>query len=427
ITVQLNPAAVWSDGTPVTSRDVAFTIETLQTQGAPFYRQALKDVATTILSDREIEIRAATPGDRDFIGRIGRIPIQSSAYWSAGDVAAATETPPPGSGPYLVEDYSINRFIKFRRNPNYWGQDLPVNRGRWNFDEINIQYIRSQDTALEAFLADDVDFRIETNAQPVEKHFAQPAVSDGRIQKETRPLDNFGRSVSLIYNLRRKPFDDIRVRRALALVYPSEFVLNTIFGGAFDPHDGAFGGTVFEAQGRAADTEWAIIAASLSDADAGLRETPSPGAAEASQRERLLRASELLDEAGLEVADGRRLNPDGEPWVIDAIYTRPVYDRALSAFANNLERLGIELRYRALEPASGAQRLLAKDFDVTLLSWTLSRTPGLAEGLLWGSALADMPRSYALAGVRDPALDAAITAMQAARDADSQSRPSARP
>ncbi len=420
VTFTLRPEARWHDGKPITSDDVVFTFETLKAQGAPFYRQVLRAVSVEAPNLQTVEFRRDGPPDRNFISLVGTLPVHPVHYWRKRSVADASEAPPVGSGPYRVLSVDPGKTLVLERVSDYWGADLAVNRGRWNFDRIEVDYYRDNRVALEAFKAGDFDLRQETNAILWATGYNGALLRDGQIDKSEFALDMPRRLQTLVFNLRRPSFADRRVRRALALAYDPDFTIETLFAGLYKPLESIFGDSQLAARYTIDDAEQALVNAYLGDLPSEIQASPGPaGMLGRSQRERLSEAAALLDQAGFVVRDGLRIDPGTDaPWRIDLIYREPAMDRVLGPYAQTLEKLGITLDYRTMDPASAARRILDHDFDMTVLGWSPSKLPGLAETLLWGSALADRKGSYALAGAKDPALDAALAAMTAARTED---------
>lgn len=386
VAFRLRPEARWHDGAPVTARDVAFTFDTLKEQGAPFYRQSYRAITVEAPDDRTVVFTSATAGDRELVGLVGAMPVHPVHVWRDGAAQTATLAPPVGSGPYRVARIDAGRTVVLERVEDYWGRDLPVNRGRWNFGTVTFDYYRDDGVALQALIADRIDLRVEDDATRWLTAYDSPPLRDGRIRRTVQRLPGPGAVTGLVFNLRQPRFQDPRVREAVALAYDFERANQLLFGGLYGRVDSLYGGG-------------------------------GPGASPPDERRAALRrAAALLDEAGFPVRDGRRVDAgNGEPFTIEVAYLDHTLVRVLGLFEAELARLGIALAYPSLEPSAARSRLLDHRFDMAALSWSPSRLPGRAERLLWGSALADRPGSYALAGARDPALDAAIDAMLSAR------------
>lgn len=423
VSFTLRENARWRDGEPVTTEDIVFTFRTLREQGAPFYRQALRHYQVETGGPREVTFTARR-ADRDMVRVVGTLPIQPAHFWSDRDLSGHGLTPPLGSGPYRVEKVDAGKSVTLSRNADYWAADLPVNRGRFNFDRITTAYYRDDSVALEAFRAGDYDLRREETPAQWARGYDGPALRGGEIERDAIETKTAGQMTLLVFNLRREPFDDRRVRRAISLAYDFGWTNDNLMYGLVKPVESVFGETDFAARGKASAAERRILAPHADSLPEGLFEAADPGLRGGidSRRAAMAKADRLLQEAGFSVADGERVSDEtGAPLEIHLLNYHPSLTRILGPFAKNLERLGITLSYPLRDTATGMRRTLDHDFDMTVLKLNRSprAVPGNAESLLWGSALADRKGSYALAGAKDAALDATLREMIAARDMQS--------
>ncbi|MBJ3774413.1 extracellular solute-binding protein [Acuticoccus mangrovi] len=412
IVFHLHGDARWHDGQAVSAADVVFTLETLKAKGAPFYRQAFRPLSVEAVDARTVVVRNARTGDRDVMRRLATIPIHAEHAYRDGSPAA-----PLGSGPYRMATVEAPRLLVLERAADYWAAEHPVNRGRWNFDRIEIDYYRDANVALEAFKADEADVREEDSPTRWSEAYPEAALSSGAMRRQASPTLSVGALNGLVANLRRPLTADRRVRLALALAYDFGEANRLLFHGAYKPLQSVFAGTPLAAEGVAGEGERALLgadvdAATLADPDpfAGL---PAPGS-----REALAYASRLLDEAGYPVVDGVRRDAAGAPMRLEVLLMTPNFEKPTAWLSRAARRLGVELVETRTDPATASRRMLGKDFDLAGLTWTPARLPGTAERLLWHSALADMPNSYALAGLHDPAVDRTIEALEQAADPD---------
>ena len=415
----LRPGARWHDGEPVTAADVAFTFRTLREQGAPFYRQALRHYELELTGPMAIAFRVRGEARRDMVRILGTLPIQPEHFWAARELSDHGMMPPLGSGPYRIDKADPGQSVSLVRVADYWGQDLMVNRGRFNFERISIDYYRDDSVALEAFRAGDFDLRIENTAAQWARGYDGPALRSGAIRRDVIETKTPGQLNTLVFNLRRPPFDDRRIRQAISLAYDFKWTNKNLMYGLNEPVDSVFGDTAFAARGPASDAQRKLLAQVVSELPEGALRMADPGLREdiASRRAALAKADRLLRAAGFPVKDGQRVSAEtGERLEIGLLNYNPSLIRILGPFAKNLERIGINLRYPLVDPATGTRRTLDHNFDMAVLKWSPRAVPGNAESLLWGSALADRKGSYALAGAKDPALDAALEAMVTARD-----------
>lgn len=419
ITFEIHPDAHWHDGRPVQARDVVFTFETLKARGAPFYRQAFRTLEVTAEGEDRVVFLNARDGDRDVVRRIATIPIHPEHVWG-NDPETGNGALPVGSGPYRIASIDAPRQLVLERVADYWGRDLPVNRGRWNADRLVVDYYRDVTVALEAFRADDYDIRTEDDPTRWQSGYAGPALASGAILREEVEGRGVGSLHGLVFNMRRPLLADRRVRVALALTYDFEAVNRTIFGGAHRPFVSVFGDTELAAEGPAGQGERALIGEAddlpqqtLATPDP-LADLPRPGT-----REARTVATRLLEEAGYDYADGRLVNlASGRPIELRLVSPNPAYDRALGWIERAFGGIGVRLVRVQGDPASAARQMLDRDFDLATLSWSPSELPGTAERLLWHSDLAEQEGSYALSGIRSPTLDAAIEALETARSED---------
>lgn len=417
LSFRLNELARWHDGQPVTADDVVFTFETLKTEGQPFFRQAFRTLTVRADSTRQVTILNERPGDRDMVRRIAALAIHPAHIWR-DRVDPMLPEALVGSGPYRLAEAEAPRRLVLERQPDYWAADLPVNRGRWNFDRVIVDFYRDGDVALEAFMANDYDVRQENSPARWRTGYSGPALTSGEIVQVESPHPDRGRVHGLAINTRRPALADRRVRLALRLAYDFESLNSTLFHGAYQRFDSVFGESGLAAFGPAEADEQDVIARSPEPLDAAaladpdpLADLPTPGS-----RQALAEAGRLLDEAGYPIQDFQRVDPaNGRPLAFSVVSLTPLYDRPLTWLISAWERIGISVSRVQTDQASASRRLLARDFDFATLTWEPARLPGTAERLLWHSELAESPRSYALSGVSSPTLDAAIEALEQAR------------
>jgi microcin C transport system substrate-binding protein len=419
IVFDLHDNARWHDGKPVRAEDVVFTFEILKSRGAPFYRQAFRTLTIISNGPRQVVFRSDGAGDRDIVRRIATIPIHPAHFWR--DEPDSQKRTPLGSGPYQIESVDAPSRLVLSRVEDYWGADLGVNRGRWNFDRLVFDYFREGNVALEAFKADLYDVREEADTRRWDSGYAGPALSAGDIRRREASQLSGGTVHGIVFNLRRAPLDDRRVRLALTLAYDFDAVNRTMFGGAYRRLDSVFGASGLSARGSAGPREREIWDGLVGGVEPAVLDDPDPmsGLPPAGTREALALADRLLIEAGYGVNDGKRVNGEtGAPLVLRLVSPRPVYNRTIAWLQRAWQRLGIDLSWGQIETAAATRRMLDRDFELATLSWSPARLPGTTERLFWHSGLADSSHSYALSGVKNPALDAAIEAMEVSRAPD---------
>lgn len=417
IDMELDPEARWHDGRPVVAEDVRFTFETLKAAGAPFYRQAFLPLTVEVADDRRVAILNSRTGDRDLVRRLATIPVHPAHVWRDGPPADASGI--VGSGPYRVAVAEPPRLV-LERVPDYWALNHGVNRGRWNFDKLDFDHHRDATVALEAFRGGASDVRFEDDPGRWRTGYDGPALASGAIRRIEAKGTGSGALTGLVFNLRRPSLARRNVRLALHLLFDFAEMNRLLYDGAYSPFASVFGETELAAEGAAGADERALLrdagatlpAAALADPD------PLDGLPAAGSREALALASRLLDEEGFVLDGSVRVGPDGTPLRFEVVAPDPRMDRPVDWLARSARRIGVDLRRVQADPNTAGARMLGRDFDLAALAWEPQPLPGTAERLLWHSALADAPDSYALAGLRDPVVDAAVKGMERARAAD---------
>ncbi|MEM7693090.1 MAG: extracellular solute-binding protein [Pseudomonadota bacterium] len=404
-TFTLRDAARWHDGRPVSAHDVAFTFATLKDEGAPFYRQAFAPLTAIAESDTRVRIENSRIGDRDLMRKIATIPIHPKHLWRDGRPDAVV-----GSGPYRAVRIEPPGRLVLERVPDYWGKDLGPNRGRWNFDTLDIRLYRDDTAGFQAFTAETVDVHRERDAARWRTGYAGAWFETGRARREEGDAPGVGTVLGLVMNTRRAPFGDVRVREALALAFDEARAAADLLDGSVKPFKSVFSGTPLEAKGAASAAERALLGP-FEDAPAD----PFAAGPARGSREALRRASALLDAAGLTLDGAVRPGPDGGPLRVEVLISRLEAEPALGWYQTALRRLGVDLVLTRGDSALLGRRMLDRDFDMATLSWSPAALPGTAERLLWHGALAQSPASYALSGIDHPALNGAIEALEAAR------------
>jgi peptide/nickel transport system substrate-binding protein len=416
----LDPRAKFSDGHAVTAEDVIFSWQLLRDKGRPNYRTYYAKVRRAeARGERIVRFDLEGADDRELPLILGLMPILPKHATDPSAFEQTSFTPPLGSGPYRAAEVRAGESVLLKRNPDYWGRDLGVNQGYWNFDEIRFEYYRDGNAEFEAFKKGLVDVRAETDPGRWKTAYDVPAVRDGRILKEAfstglpRPLTAF------VFNTRRPVFADIRVREAIGLLFDGEWVNHNFFFDLYRRTASYFEGSELSARGRAADErERALLApypeAVRLDVLAG---TWSPPISDGSGRDRntLRRALALLDAAGYEL-DGTELRQrsTGRELGFEILVTAKDEERLALAFAHHLLRAGIKARVRMVDAVQYEQRRQTFDFDMLRYQWSESLSPGNEQSFYWGSAAADEPGSRNYMGVRSNAVDAMIRALLAA-------------
>ena len=412
-TFALRPDAAFSDGTQLTARDVAYSMLTLRDAGHPQLAIPLRALADAeVVDDRTVRlVFDGSQSPRNILTVAGVTPIVSADYFETREFEGRHGAPIPGSGPYEVGAFEFGRFIEYRRRPDYWGIDLPVNRGINLFETIRVEFFAERQVALEAFKKGDLNFREEFTSKTWATAYDFPAVRDGRVVKEVLPGETRPSLRVLALNMRREPFDDARVRRAVNLAFDFEWTNENIFYGAYARSQSPFMNSEFMTEGPPDEAELALLEPLRELVPAAAFEPPAaqPVSDGSGSDRRLLReAAGLLREAGFE-REGGRLVRNGEPLAIEILVNAPVFERVLNPYIENLRRIGIDATLRLVDPAQFANRLDGFDYDMILGAVGLTATP--TEDSLYnlfhsGSAADPGARNYA--GISDPAVDALI-------------------
>ncbi|MEZ5874225.1 MAG: extracellular solute-binding protein [Hyphomicrobiales bacterium] len=419
VTFYLRPEARFSDGSPLTADDVVFSFEVLKEKGHPIYHQTLRDVVKAEALDPHT-VRYTFEGDlvRDLPLTVAGLPIFSKTYYSTKPFDQTTMEPPLGSGPYVIDNFAQGRTIVYRRDPDYWAKDLPVNRGRYNFDKIRYEYFRDRTAGMEAFKAGAYDFREEFTSKVWATEYDFPATRDGRVKKEVLPDETPSGTQGFFINTRRDKFKDQRVREALDLAFDFEWTNRNVFYGLYDRTQSYFENSPMKAEGAPSPQERALLEGLGAPVpEAALETAYLPPITDGSGQDRnlLIKAGKLLDEAGWTVKNGVRVNDKGEPLKIEFLMFEPTFERVIAPYVRNLKLLGIDARMRMVDPAQYQQRLKDFDFDITTQRYVMRNTPGVELRSYFGSAAADTSGSLNLAGISDPAVDALIERVVAAK------------
>jgi peptide/nickel transport system substrate-binding protein len=422
VTFRLNPAARFSDGKPVTPADLLFSWQILRDKGRPNYRTYYSKVAKAEAIDaRSIRFDLTGADDRELPLILGLMPILPRHATDPATFEDTTFTPPTGSGPYIITEVRPGDSVTFKRNTNYWGRSLPINRGLWNFSEIRFDYYRDSNTQFEAFKKGLCDARVETDPGRWQTAYDFPAIRDGRVVKEAfhygLPKGMYG----LVFNTRRPVFADIRVRQALLTLFDFEWINHSFFFDRYRRVDSYFADSELSSRGRVADDEERRLLAPFPDAvrDDILNGMWSPPVSDGSGRDRgaLRKALSLFKQAGYQLRGTQLVHREtGRVFTFEFLTTTRDQERLALAFARNLKRAGIEIQSRLVDATQYERRRLTYDFDMIEYRWEQSLSPGNEQSFYWGSAAADADGTRNYMGVKSKAVDAMIAALLSARD-----------
>ena len=423
IIFNINPKAAFSDGKPITADDVLFSWELLRDKGRPNHRSYYAKVKTAEkLSDRRV--RFVLDGeDREMPLILGLMPVLPKHATNTETFDQTTLQPLMGSGPYTAANVDPGRLIVYRRNPDYWGRDLPVNVGRFNFDEVRFDYYRDTIAMFEAFKSGAIDFWNEEDPARWASGYDIPAVRDGRIVRTTFDIGLPAGMTALAFNTRREVFANPLVRQALILLFDFEWVNRNLYHGLYDRTQSYFERSELSSHGKPADAREQVLLQPFADAikpeimNGSFSFPVSDGSGQ--DRANMRAAFDLLKQAGY-VLKGRTLvkGDTGAPLSFEILATSPAQERFLGGFVSTLSRLGIAARIRIADSAQYQQRLNNYDFDMIQASWPSSLSPGNEQIFRWDSHMARQDGTYNWAGVANPAVDAMIQAMLAEREQD---------
>jgi microcin C transport system substrate-binding protein len=407
---ELRPEARFSDGSGVTAADVVFSFNILVTKGSPLYRIQFADVAKVeATAQRTVRFTFKTKNNRELPLILGSLPVLSEAYWKDKDFAATTLQIPVTSGPYTIEGFDVGRYITYRRKEDYWAKDLPVMRGQYNFDRVRIEYFRDGTVAFEAFKTGIFDFRRVFSASEWSRRFDFPAIHDGRVKKLEVPSILPQDVQPIVFNLRKPMFQDRRVREALNAVFDFESLNTNLFFRLYARLRSYWQGSPLEAKGLPSAEELALLEPFRDKLPPELftQEFTQPVTdGKGNNREKLLKARALLQEAGWTIRDGQLVDKDGNPFVFELILAQDGLERVLMPWIAGLERLGIKATLRQVDTSQYVNRLNAYDYDVIYSGFSNSLAPGNEQLDYWGSEAADHPGSQNYSGVKDPVVDA---------------------
>ncbi|WP_417517416.1 extracellular solute-binding protein [Minwuia sp.] len=418
IRFRLREGARFADGEPVKVSDLIWSWETLRDKGRPNHRLYYREVLRTEVDGRDVTFRFRSGDNLELPLLMALMPVLPAHWFEANGFEKTTLDPIPGSGPYRVDRVEQGRRIEYVRREDYWGRDLPVNRGDHNFERIHYEFFRDGTAGFEALKGGMYDVHFEDDPGRWEQAYDFPAMRDGRLTRLTLPMKRPAGMRGFVMNSRRAPFDDIRVRRALNLAFDFDWANENLFFNAYRRNESYYQNSDLMADGPPSDTERALLepfAETLPDGTLGPAVLPPATPGPKAVRANLKAALGLFGEAGWNIGEGRKLrDATGTAMRFEILLFDPG-DEALSLhFARTLERLGIDVSVRSIDPAQYERRRQSFEFDLIINHWYQSLSPGSEQWYYWGKAQADNPGSRNYAGVRLDAVDAMIGHMTAA-------------
>ncbi len=417
----LRPEARWHDGEPLTSDDVVFSFNLLTSDGHPFYRSYYGSVAEVeAISEHTVKFTFAGEPNSVLPLIVGQLPILPEPYWQDKDFAAPTLDAPLGSGPYRILDFDAGRNIRYERGPDYWGANVPANVGKNNFDVLSYDYYRDTTVAIEALKAYEYDFRSENIAREWANAYNIPEKETGLFAQELIANENNQGMQGFFFNTRRSKFADPQVRRALTYAFDFEWMNETLFYGQYTRTNSFFENSELAAEGLPTDSELEILERYRDELPEDVFTTPyelpvTDGSGNA--REGLRTARQMLAEAGWDIQDGVLTNVDtGEVMEIEFLLIDPNFERIVSPFVQNLERLGVQATIRTVDQAQYQNLVQDFNFDMIVSTIRQSLSPGNEQRDMWTSDVADVTGSRNLAGIQDPVIDALVEEVISAPD-----------
>ena len=415
IIFHLNPKARFSNGQPLTAEDVKYSFELYQTQSNFGLQMYLADInQLEVLSPLKIKMHFKSGHNPEMAMIVAQMPIYSKRQWQGRDFKDLTLKPILGSGPYVIERIDPGRSISYQRNPQYWGKDLLVNRGRYNFDRIQYRYYRSPEIKFEAFKSGQFTLHEEKQVNRWIRDYQFPAVRQGQVKRYRFRHQNPVPTQSLVFNTRRQPFADIRFRQALSFAYDFEWLNKAMFYGEYQRLNSFFSNSELASRGRPSAQELQILKPHLQklhpvQRQAVLQDWQYPQSdASGFNRQNLLKARQLLLKAGYRYQQGQLVNASGQAVKIEFLLHQVEQQRHLMPYLRHLKRLGIQANIRMVETAQYYERLRNYQFDMIVDSMPQSLTPGQEQKQFWSSQAAKQVGNYNYAGIQNPAIDAVI-------------------
>lgn len=422
VAFNIDPRAKFHDGTQITADDIVFTFNALTKDGHPRYRINFRDVERAeATSPGRVKFTFRPGTHRDLPTRLASLPVLSKAYYDKVDFDRTTFEAPLASGPYRVKDLEPGRSITYGRVEDYWAKDLPVSRGRFNFDEITVEYYRDREVAFQAFFSNQYDYREEFTSRQWAIQYDEPPVNEGLIVRETLPDETPSGVQAFILNLRRDKFKDIRVRTAMDLAFDFEWTNRTLFYDLYERTNSMFENSALAARQPPSADELALLEPFRGQVPDEVFTTPfiSPKNDGTGRiRGSLRKANRLLRDAGYEIRDGVLVNGAGEPLEVEFLLFESSFNRIINPMIRNLKRLGIQAGIRIVDVANFKRRQDSFDFDVVVRRIAQPLTPGLEQRNYFGSEFANVAGSFNISGVQDPVVDALIEKVISAETRD---------
>ena len=411
----LNPKAKFSNGSGVTAEDVKFSFDVFQTKSNPGLQMYLSDLANTeVLSKHSVKMTFKSDNNTEMPIILAQMPIYSKADWKNKDFTKITMQPIMGSGPYTIDKIDAGRSITYKRNPNYWAKDLPLNRGRYNFNQIKYIYYRNMDIAFEGFKSGQFTFHEEKKARTWVTGYNFPALKSGMVKKYISSPETPAPTQSFVFNTRKAPFNNIYFRQALTYAYDFEWLNKALFYGQYQRLQSHFSNSELEPKGSPSTAELKILQNYLPklhplQKEGALANWKFPVSdASGFNRQGLLQARSILLKAGYRFKNGKLHDQRGKPIQFELLIHQDGLQRTLLPFIRNVKKLGVDVQIRQVDVPQYLERMRRSDFEMTTMVMPQSLTPGNEQAQFWSSKAADEVGNYNFSGIKNPVIDDAV-------------------
>jgi len=414
--IAINPRARFHDGTPVSARDVAFTFHKFMTEGVPQFRLVYKGTTVKAIAPLTVRIELPEPNKENMLSLFS-LPVMPESFWKNHKLSDPLSTPPLAGGPYRITDWRMGQYVIYSRVKDYWAATLPVNRGRWNFDTIRYDYYLDDNVAFEAFKAGAFDLRVENSAKNWATRYIGKNFAKGYIVKDEHKNESAQDTRWLAFNIQRPVFSDRRVREAITLAFDFEWMNKALFYGAYSRANSYFQNTEYAARDYPHADELVLLAPMKAELPPEVFTRvfePPKSDGNGFDRDNLLKASNLLDDAGWVLKNRQRVNVQtGKPLSFELLIASGANDQWVLPFKKNLARLGVTMNIRQVDMAQLTNRKRSRDYDMMQTLWAAQPWPSSDLQISWASGYIDS--SYNAPGVKSPVIDALLAKIVAAQ------------
>ncbi|HCJ7642607.1 TPA: ABC transporter substrate-binding protein [Enterobacter hormaechei subsp. xiangfangensis] len=414
--IAINPRARFHDGTPFSARDVAFTFHKFMTEGVPQFRLVYKGTTVKAIAPLTVRIELPEPNKENMLSLFS-LPVMPESFWKNHKLSDPLSTPPLAGGPYRITDWQMGQYVIYSRVKDYWAATLPVNRGRWNFDTIRYDYYLDDNVAFEAFKAGAFDLRVENSAKNWATRYIGKNFAKGYIVKDEHKNESAQDTRWLAFNIQRPVFSDRRVREAITLAFDFEWMNKALFYGAYSRANSYFQNTEYAARDYPHADELVLLAPMKAELPPEVFTRvfePPKSDGNGFDRDNLLKASNLLDDAGWVLKNRQRVNVQtGKPLSFELLIASGANDQWVLPFKKNLARLGVTMNIRQVDMAQLTNRKRSRDYDMMQTLWAAQPWPSSDLQISWASGYIDS--SYNAPGVKSPVIDALLAKIVAAQ------------